>query len=87
LQTPTGLTAVNAGNKKIKLTWNAVPGATSYQLLRTNADGSNPTTITVSGSPYTDSSGLAPNANYIYRIRAVNGSAVSDWSGPVTGQA
>lgn len=78
LETPTGLTAVNAGHKPIQLNWNSVPGATSYQIDRTNYNGSHDT-LTATGTSYLDS-GLHPNSIFSYRVRAVNGGNQSGWS-------
>lgn len=82
LQAPTGLTATNAGIKQIELQWDAVPGATSYQIDRTNYDGTHDTLLT-SGTSYLDS-GLHPNSTYSYRVRAVSGGSFSGWSAPAS---
>src|SRR5260370_36623358 len=36
---PTGLTAINGENAQVRLSWNAVAGATSYNLKRYTSSG------------------------------------------------
>lgn len=76
LATPTGFVTSNLTTKKVTLTWNAVPGATSYILLRKANAGTFDPLTTLSGTTYTDSS-LAPTNKYTYRLQATNGSATS----------
>jgi hypothetical protein len=60
---PAGLAGV-AGNNQVALTWNALPGATSYNIKRS----------TVSGGPYTviSTSGTVLGTNYVDYV-ATNG--------------
>ena len=77
----TGVTAT-AGTGQVTVSWNAVGGATSYQLYRTANSGSEPATPSVSGvtgTTFTDT-GLNPGTTYYYRVVAVNSSGASGFS-------
>lgn len=77
LATPIGLSATAVSASQINVSWNAVPGATSYTLER----------ATVSGGPYTTAgsftvthiadTGLSPATAYFYIVQAVNLSGTS----------
>lgn len=69
--TPT-LTA-SAGDTQVTLTWNAVAGATGYNVKRAGAAGGSYTTIqsNFSGTSYTDT-GLTNGTTYYYVVSAVN---------------
>ncbi len=73
---PTNVKAVSASATSIKITWNAVSGATGYQVCRATASNGSYTAL---GS-YTDTSkvstGLTTGTTYYYKVRAykeVNG--------------
>ncbi len=67
---PTGLTAT-AGNALVNLLWNAVPGATNYNVKRSTSNGGPYTTIGhTSSTTYTDP-GLANGTTYFYVVTAV----------------
>ncbi|MEK0317318.1 glycoside hydrolase family 9 protein [Cohnella sp. 56] len=72
---PTGLTATAASSTSIALGWNAVTGATSYQI---EIDGAT-TYVSMTGASYTHS-GLAAGSTHTYRVRAVNAAGASAWS-------
>jgi hypothetical protein len=77
----TGVAATGATGK-VSLSWNAVAGATSYNLYRTVRSGSEPATPSVTGitgTSYTDT-GLNDGTTYYYRVVAVNASGVSGFS-------
>jgi hypothetical protein len=62
------------------LTWNAVPGATSYEVSR-SSDGSTFTPIATPSATNTTDASVSVNAAYLYRVRALrNGAAPSAWS-------
>ena len=85
LPPPTGLTAT-AGNYQATISWNAVGGATSYNLYwSTSSDISsrNGTKIEAVTSPYTHS-GLDENTTYYYVVTSVNGYGESDDSAQAT---
>ena len=81
---PVAVTGVNAtaGTGQVTVSWNAVSGATSYQLYRTANSGSEsatPSVTGISGTTFTDT-GLNPGTTYYYRVAAVNSSGVSGFS-------
>ena len=69
---PGGLTAV-AGNNQVSLGWNALPGATSYNIKRSTANGGPYTIISpagiVTGTGYADST-ATNGATYYYVVSA-----------------
>jgi hypothetical protein len=69
---PTALAATGA-KKKINLTWNASPGATSYSVKRSTVSGG-PYTIIVTGVTSTSftNNGLQTGATYFYVVTASN---------------
>lgn len=66
LAAPTGLTATAVSSSQIDLSWNAVTGATGYDIER---DGAVIATDNVTTS-YSDT-GLTQNTTYTYRVRTV----------------
>ncbi|WP_339257659.1 fibronectin type III domain-containing protein [Paenibacillus sp. FSL R5-0713] len=73
-----GLSITSATTAAIALRWTAATGATGYDL---EIDG---TVVAVSGVAYTKS-GLAPNTEHTFRIRAKNASGAGAWSEIITG--
>ncbi len=71
---PTGLSAVATGSTTAYLTWNAVTGATTYNVKRsTNSGGAYATVVTgVTTTNYTDT-GLTTGVKYYYVVSAVAG--------------
>ena len=70
--TPTGLTAVPAANKSIKLTWTASAGATGYLIFR-EPDTTTPIGTIGTVTTFTDSDpALVAGTTYSYRVAAVN---------------
>ena len=75
---PAGLTAIAASASQIELSWNPVPGVTSYTLRRSPTPGG-PYTAAASGLSavnYSDT-GRSAGTPYYYVISAVNGSGES----------
>ncbi|MDT0126221.1 fibronectin type III domain-containing protein, partial [Paenibacillus sp. RRE4] len=73
-----GLTVNSATTAAIALKWNAVSGATGYDL---EIDG---TIVAINAVAYTKS-GFAPNSEHSFRIRAKNASGAGAWSEMITG--
>lgn len=76
---PTGINARAVTSASILVTWNAVSGATAYQVERKGAGGAWTTIATTYDPAYTDTvpGGLA----FLYRVRATNGPRTSGPSG------
>jgi len=77
---PANLNASTATSTSITLTWNAVSGATGYDI---EADGVVQSTTTAT---YIHS-GLTANTSHSYRVRSKNTGGVSDWSNVTTQKA
>lgn len=73
---PTGLAATAAGQSQINVNWNAVSGASGYDLI---VDG---TLVSGASRPYSHT-GLAPGSSHTYQVRANNASGSSLWSAVV----
>jgi hypothetical protein len=78
----TGLTAT-ANNNQVALSWNAISGATSYNLYRAAESGHEssiaPVATGLTGTTYTDT-GLNAGTTYYYQVVAVNSSGLSGFS-------
>lgn len=75
------------GNNKPTFTWSGVANAATYEILVKNlSDGGQPTVLNVKnivGTSYTTTSTLAPNKNYRWWVRAINGNSIpGPWSQP-----
>jgi fibronectin type 3 domain-containing protein len=82
---PTGLTAI-AGVNSVRLAWAASTGATSYNVYRGTAAGSESTTplaTNIITTTYTDTS-ITAGTKYFYKIAAVNASGTSGASTEVS---
>lgn len=84
---PTGITTIRASSEtSIYLEWKAVDNATSYDIEYTTKksyfDGSDQTTV-VNDIKYNhyEKTGLESGEEYFFRVRAVNDSGESGWSG------
>ena len=69
---------------KPQLTWKAVPGATEYQVYRSTQQNSGYTKINTTTSTSYVNTGAKANTTYYYRIVAVKGTSVSDFSNIVS---
>ena len=69
---------------KPQLTWKAVPGATEYQVYRSTQQNSGYAKINTTTSTSYVNTGAKANTTYYYRIVAVKGTAVSDFSNIVS---
>jgi len=75
---PTGVNARATTSTQVTITWNAVTGATSYQIFRRAPGGSFTQIGTSTTTSFVDNTASA-NTAYLYRVRAVNaGGASSD---------
>lgn len=80
---PTGL-SVSPGSAKVFLQWNAVSGATGYQVKRATTSGGPYSTVASSGANnYTDSA-VANCSSYHYVVSATNSVGASTNSSEVT---
>ena len=69
---------------KPQLTWKAVPGATEYQVYRSTQQNSGYSKINTTTATSYVNTGAKANTTYYYRIVAVKGTAVSDFSNIVS---
>lgn len=83
---PTGLTASDGTyTDRVQLNWNAVSGATSYQIFRsTSSTGIKFHVATHGTNSYMDTS-VATETTYWYWVKACNSNGCSDYSAPDTG--
>ena len=81
------VTAGNSSTGKPKLTWNAVSGATSYRVFRSESRGTGYSLLgTTTATSYTNT-GAAVGKTYYYRVKAVNSVGTSGYSNIVSGKA
>lgn len=67
----------------VDLTWTAADGASGYEIVRTESDGTGQVSMTTSGTSYRDES-VATNTTYHYSVRALAGPWTGGSVGPVT---
>ena len=78
LPAPASATA-NAGSGGVTVQWPSVPGATSYEIIRSSNGLSYTTSGTSATTSYPDTT-TAPSTAYLYRVRAVAGANHSPYS-------
>jgi N-acetylmuramoyl-L-alanine amidase len=83
IASPQSLTAVQYTTTKIKLNWNSVEGALTYNVYRAIKGGSYKLIKTLSGTYYKDS-GLKTGSKYYYKVTAVNGDYETGYSNRVS---
>ena len=74
---PAALTATANSATQVSVTWNAVSGATSYEVFRATVHGSYSLLTTTGSTGILDA--VSANTTYLYRVRAI-GSSVSAFS-------
>ena len=84
--TPTGLSASTNRDTDVFISWNAVSGATSYEIWWGGppADSYTPDFYPGSNTYYFDNS-ISQGSSRTYYVRARNASGASAWSGGATG--
>lgn len=78
---PTDVTATEVGSTTATLSWSAVEGAEGYDWRCKNADGF---TSGSTSEPSTALSGLTPECEYQFAVRAKRGDSLSDYSEYIT---
>ena len=78
LATPSGLSVSNT-IASLTLKWNAVKGATGYEIYRAGTDGKYSKITTVTSTSYVDTS-VKNNTQYSYKIKAYNAACASAFS-------
>ena len=76
LATPGGVSAQAFGGSTIRITWNPVAGASSYEILRASA-GSGLAPIDTTATATFDDTTVTPGAAYRYAVRALTVDATS----------
>jgi hypothetical protein len=74
--TPQNVVAQATAANSVRVTWNAVTGATSYEIYRKSAGGSFVVVGTSTSNSFTDTT-VAANTAYLYRVRALNAAGAS----------
>ena len=81
------VTMTYSDSGKPKLTWNAVSGATSYRVFRSESRGTGYSLLgTTTATSYTNT-GAVVGKTYYYRVKAVNNVGTSGYSNIVSGKA
>ena len=74
------------GSDQISVTWEAVPGATSYNLYRLTVSGGTPTLVggNLATLTYTDNNDISAGTPYFYQLEACNSGGCSERSTEVS---
>jgi fibronectin type 3 domain-containing protein len=70
IPTPTGLKAVSASKNSIKVSWNAVDGATKYYIYRSDSLNGTYTYVTSTTRTTTTNTSLTTGKTYYYKVKA-----------------
>lgn len=76
LSAPTGVSA-KAGKGQVSLSWNAVSGAISYNVLRAGTSGGPYARIATTSSTTHSDEGLASGITFFYAVTSANGNGES----------
>ena len=74
---------VQQGNSQVYLSWDLVPGATSYSVQR-STDGVTFATIATPSVPNLFDTTVTVNTSYYYQVASVNGTGTSPYTNPQT---
>jgi hypothetical protein len=80
LAAPANVVATAASATSVNLTWNAVAGATGYEIARSSGSGAFATVGTPGTNSFPDHGAIGATA-YLYKVRATAGGSVSAYSG------
>jgi hypothetical protein len=80
LSAPTNLVASATSTSQVTISWSAVAGAANYEIQRSTNINSGFTTLTTVAALTANDSGLTANTTYLYKVRAINGAALSAFS-------
>lgn len=83
LVAPTGVAGTSPSPTSIRVTWSAVTGATSYEVERATGTGAFASAGTATATELT-STGLLPETDYRFRVRAIRGTEQSPFSAEAT---
>ncbi|MFJ5794468.1 fibronectin type III domain-containing protein [Bacillus atrophaeus] len=76
---PRNITTTSGTSNQVSFTWDAVKGATSYNIYRFYAK-----VATVTTNSYTSNPNLSPDTSYIFNVSAVNAVGESERSANFT---
>ena len=68
--TPTNFTAIQSSSTSIKLAWNAVIGASGYEVYRAASSTGSYSLLTTTTSLSYSNAGLTTGTTYYYKVRA-----------------
>ena len=77
LDAPTGVVATATGPNSVDITWNAVPGANNYHVLRAARVSDPFVEFTATGTFSATDGGRIADTTYLYRVQASNGTISS----------
>ncbi len=80
LTPPLGVTATPMGTNSIRLTWNQVPSAETYEVERAAGTGAFASVNGNVAGTFFEDTGLQPNTQYRYRVRALRSGRSSEYS-------
>jgi len=80
LTPPLGVTATPLGTNSIRLTWNQVPNAETYEVERAAGTAAFASINANVAGTFFEDTGLQPNTQYRYRIRALRSGRASEYS-------
>jgi len=82
---PTGLTVTAISASSVRVSWNQVTGAETYQVDRAEVGGDFSSVATGLATTFYEDDGLQPATQYRYQVRAVQGSTASASSAEASG--